>query len=184
MSNNDNSVAEEKHSGSVSSEDLKPMSNTQELEEKIEAQTAEIANLKDQNTRLLAEHHNLGTRLRREFETKKPYVIANFAKEILDIGDILSSGIENCEDRDSEHFKGMEMTLDKFYDILKQHGITPIKSYHEAFDHNVHEALTAQESDEFEPGIILHVIQEGYQLKDRVLRPAKVIVSKKVSEDT
>jgi len=184
MSNKDNSIADKKQNASVSSDDLKPAGNTDELEEQIETLKSEVTKLKDQNTRLLAEHHNLGTRLRREFETKKQYVITDFAKEILDVGDILATGLDNCEDKKSEHYRGMEMTLDKFYVILKQHGITPIKSMHENFNHDVHEALTSQESDEHNPGTIIHVVQEGYKFKDRVLRPAKVIVSKKVSQDS
>ena len=184
MSKKDKPIAEEKQTASVSSDDLKPMGNTDELEAQIETLKSEVANLKDQNTRLLAEHHNLGTRLRREFDTKKQYVIADFAKEVLDVGDILATGLENCEDKESEHYRGMEMTLDKFYIILKQHGITPIKSMHESFNHDVHEALTSQESEEYDPGTIIHVVQEGYKFKERVLRPAKVIVSKKVSQDS
>ena len=185
MSNKDSSDTKQKQDASVSSDDLKPANPAQvELEEQIEALTSEVANLKDQNTRLVAEHHNLGTRLRREFDTKKQYAITSFAKEILDIGDILATGLENCKDKESEHYQGMAMTLDKFYDILRQHDITKIDSIHQAFNHDVHEALMTQPSDEHEPGTVLQVIQEGYQFKDRVLRPAKVIVSKKVSQDS
>ncbi|MCP8352052.1 nucleotide exchange factor GrpE [Candidatus Synchoanobacter obligatus] len=169
----------------VSAEDLKPASApTEALEDKITELEEEILQLKDKNTRLIAEQHNLGARLKRDFDTKKQYAIANFAKEVLDVGDILKTGLANCSDKDSEHFKGMEMTLDKFYHILKQHGITAIDSLHKAFDHSQHEALTSQETDEHEPGIITQVVQEGYQFHERVLRPAKVIVSKKVSQDS
>lgn len=154
------------------------------LEKDLESLQSKYDNLNDKNTRLVAELHNLGNRLRREFDTKKEYAISDFAKEILDVGDILSTGLENCKDKESEHYKGMEMTLDKFFIILKQHGITHIESKNQQFDHDVHEALTSQESEDVEPGMVLHVIQEGYKFKDRVLRPAKVIVSKKVSENT
>ena len=176
---------------SVSADELKqsvPEDNSQEkieaLENEIKKLTESNTDLTDKNTRLVAELHNLGNRLRREFETKKEYAISSFAKEILDVGDVLAAGLENCEDKESEHFKGMQMTLDKFYIILKSHSINPVESKDKPFDHQVHEALTSQETDEVEPGMILHVIQEGYTFKERVLRPAKVIVSKKVSENS
>jgi molecular chaperone GrpE len=185
MSKKDNPESTVSLDEAVSADDLKPAAAPSEaLEEQIEELSSANEELVDKNTRLTAELHNLGTRLRKDFETKKQYAITNFAKEILDVGDILSAGLENCEDKKSEHYHGMEMTLDKFYIILKQHGITPINSLHETFNHDVHEALTSQESDEFEPGIVIQVVQEGYQFKDRVLRPAKVIVSKKVSENS
>ena len=177
---------------SVSAESLKPESAPiNDQQDTIDALTQQIADLKtlvndlkDQNTRLVAEQHNLGNRLRREFDTKKEYAISGFAKEILDVGDILTAGLENCSDKESEHYRGMDMTLDKFYHILEQHGISKIASHHEPFNHDVHEALTSQETDELEPGHVMQVIQEGYKFKERVLRPAKVIVSKKVSDDS
>ncbi len=165
----------------VSADSLKPTESTEDLEDKITVLEEENIALQDKNTRLTAELQNLATRLRKDFERKQEYAITNFAKEILDIGDILKAGLENCDDKESEHYEGMEMTLDKFYIILKQHRITPIQSLNEKFDHDLHEALTSQESEEHEPGIVMQVVQEGYQFKERVLRPAKVIVSKKVS---
>ena len=169
----------------IAADSLKPSGEpTQALEDEITALKEENNTLKTKNTYLTAELHNLGTRLKKDFDRKQEYAITSFAKEILDVGDILAAGLENCTDKDSEHYQGMAMTLDKFYIILKQHGITPIKSLGTTFDHDVHEALTSQESDEHEPGVVIQVIQEGYQFKDRVLRPAKVIVSKKVSQDS
>ena len=178
----------------VSSADLQEdntIDTTRGLEETVKRLTEEneklnlsVTSLDDKNKRLAAELHNLGARLRREAETKLEYAISHFAKEILDIGDILVTGLDNCEDKKGEHYQGMEMTLSKFYDILKQHGITPLDSMHQIFNHDLHEALTSQETSELEPGHILQVIQEGYKFKDRLLRPAKVLVSKKVSEDS
>ncbi|MEC7030597.1 MAG: nucleotide exchange factor GrpE [Pseudomonadota bacterium] len=170
----------------VSADALKPSSDMDStaLEEKIAALEETNAALQSKNTYLTAELHNLGTRLKKDFDRKQTYAITNFAKEILDVGDILATGLDNCADKESEHYQGMEMTLDKFYIILKQHGITPIDSLGTPFNHDIHEALTSQESDEHEPGIVIQVIQKGYQFKERVLRPAKVIVSKKVSQDS
>ena len=173
-------------SEAVSADTLKPSpdTNTEALEEKITALEETNTALQSKNTYLTAELHNLGTRLKKDFDRKQIYAITNFAKEILDLGDILAAGLENCADKESEHYHGMEMTLDKFYIILKQHGVTPIESLGTPFNHDEHEALTSQESDEHEPGVVIQVIQEGYRFKERILRPAKVIVSKKVSQDS
>lgn len=163
------------------SDDIKP-AKASGLEERIEKLEEDIAGFKDKNTRLLAEQQNLVTRLNREFDTKVSYAISKFAKEILDVADVLQAGLDNCVDKESEHYNGMDMTLDKLLSILKQYGISPIESEGK-FDPNIHEALTTQENDEVENGTILHVVQPGYLFKDRVLRPAKVIVSKNISKE-
>ena len=156
----------------------------EEQEELIDEQSNTIKELRNEVLRRTAETNNLGKRLRRDAEVKQEYAITHFAREILDVGDVLSTGLANCGDKESEHFQGMSMTLEKFYDILKQHGITPLNSLNTPFDHSKHEALTSQETDAVEPGMVITVVQEGYQFKDRLLRAAKVIVSKKVSEDS
>lgn len=174
----------------VSSDALKPKEidgssiRINELEEQVTQLEEKIVNLERKNLNSLAEIQNLGNRLRRDFDTKLSYAIRHFAKDMLDVGDVLSTGLQNCDDQESEHYTGMKMTLDKFFMILKDHDIEVIRSLNEPFDHEFHEALTSQESDEVEPGTIIQVVQEGYIFKDRVLRPAKVIVSKKVSEKT
>lgn len=170
------------------SDDLKPEHNfeaeIEALQEKVTELEEEVTNLEDKNTRLLAEQSNIANRLTREFDLKQSYAISKFAKEMLEVADVLQTGLENCDDKENDHYRGMEMTLDKFFIILKQHGITPIESENQPFDPNLHEALTSQENNEVDSGTILHVVQNGYQFKDRVLRPAKVIVSKKVSQES
>lgn len=168
-----------------SSDDIKPPKASgveKQLEEKIEKLEEDIAGYQDKNTRLLAEQQNLVTRLNREFDTKVSYAISKFAKDILDVADVLQAGLDNCENKESEHYNGMDMTLDKLLSILKQYGISSIESEGK-FDPNVHEALTTQENDEVENGTILHVVQPGYLFKERILRPAKVIVSKNISKE-
>lgn len=160
-------------------DELKPNDN---LTEKMDELEKELTELKDRNTRLLAEQQNLVNRFNRESETKATYAISKFAKDILDVADILQTGLDSCEDKESEHYQGMDMTLDKLLSLLKQYGITKIDALNTKFNPDLHEALTSQESDQ-EEGAILQVIQEGYTFKDRVLRPTKVIVAKKVLKE-
>lgn len=183
-------MSKKSNKDNVSSDALKPQEIDQstdkirELESQVTTLEQKIEDLERKNLNSLAEIQNLGNRLRRDFDTKLSYAITHFAKDMLDVGDVLSTGLHNCSDEGSEHYTGMKMTLDKFFMILKDHDIEVIQSLDKPFNHEFHEALTSQETDEVEPGTVIQVVQEGYQFKDRVLRPAKVIVSKKVSEKT
>lgn len=74
---------------------------------------------------------------------------------------------------------GIEMILKQFGDVLKRHGVEEMKTVGESFDPEQHEALSEEVSEDHDEGIILKEIESGYMLKDRVVRPAKVIVAKK-----
>ena len=175
----------------VSAADLKDPSEDANLQSRIDELEEENATLKQQTEELenkykllASDWHNSDKRMKKQHASDLKYAISKFAKEILDIGDILSTAISNCEDKENEHYQGMKMTLDKFYSILQQHGIKHIESLHQEYNHDIHEALTSQETEDIEPGRVLQVIQEGYLFEERLLRAAKVIVSKKVSEDS
>lgn len=176
----------------VSSDELKPPTQEPALAEaleKIEALTEEKDALskqlnaaKDDLVRLKAQNINQINQIEKNSKSREAFAISKFAKEVISIGDVLHTGIENCEDKESEHFKGMEMTLDKLLHVLQEHDITHIEALHQPFNAEQHEAVTVAETDELAPNHVLHVLQEGYMLKNRVLRHAKVIVSKNISE--
>ena len=186
----------EHKSESVSAEALKP-AHTDNLEQELEeakatietlqaenaALTSKIEETKDQFVRQVATHRNQIMQIEKNSTNKAEFAISKFAKEIIAIGDVLQTGLNNCSDQERDHYRGMSMTLDKFYHTLEEHEITRIQSLGEAFNPELHEALTTQETDEAEPNHVLHVVQEGYMLKNRVLRHAKVIVSKKISSN-
>ncbi|UTC24694.1 nucleotide exchange factor GrpE [Candidatus Comchoanobacter bicostacola] len=187
----------EHKSESLSAEALKP-AHTDSLEQALEEANATIQTLqtenevlttkieetKDQFIRQVATHRNQITQIEKNSTNKAEFAISKFAKEIIAIGDVLQTGLNNCSDQESDHYRGMSMTLDKFYHTLEEHDITRIQSLGEAFNPEFHEALTTQESDEIKPNHVLHVVQEGYMLKNRVLRHTKVIVSKKISSNS
>ncbi len=92
-----------------------------------------------------------------------------------DIGRTLEAG-RGETDRDTL-VRSVEMVNDRFRKVLTDHEITPIEADGQPFDPAVHQAVQQQPSEEHEPGTVLQVVEPGYTLHDRVLRPARVIVS-------
>ena len=104
------------------------------------------------------------------------------ATAMLPVLDNLERALAAAENADADALKtGVEMTRKLLLDAVKRHGLEPVGSVGEEFDPALHEAIGQEESPEHEAGRILHVMQKGYTLKDRLLRPAKVIVSARSS---
>ncbi len=178
-----------KTSDTVKASDLKPKVDTGELEKEIEdlqnanqALTEKVESLSDQVARLNAQHVNQMRQLEKNSKAKEAFAISKFAKEVISIADVLETGLSHVEDKDSQHYRGMAMTLDQLNIVLKDHDVTKMSPIGLPFDSEQHEALTTQETDTIEPGCVLQVLQAGYMMKDRVLRHAKVIVSKEISQ--
>ncbi|MDC3181081.1 nucleotide exchange factor GrpE [Gammaproteobacteria bacterium] len=175
-------------SDQVTASDLKPQEAQADLkaeltkaQEEIEQHNETIAQLKDQVARLNAQHVNQLRQLEKNTKSKEAFAISKFAKEVVAIADVLETGIAHIEDQASEHYRGMIMTLDKLNLVLKEHDVFKMSPLGDKFDSNQHEAITTQETDEMEQNHVLQVLQAGYLMKDRVLRHAKVIVSKEIS---
>ena len=109
---------------------------------------------------------------------KADFAISKFAKEIIAIGDVLQNGLNNCSDQESDHYRGMSMTLDKFYHTLEEHDITRIQSLGEAFNPELHQAISTVEDKKKKNDVVAEVIQKGYLLNNRAIKPALVIVVK------
>tara|TARA_B100000579_G_scaffold432399_1_gene449153 strand:+ start:1206 stop:1769 length:564 start_codon:yes stop_codon:yes gene_type:complete len=137
--------------------------------------------------RTLAETENLRKRYEREKEDLSNYVISNFAKETLSILDNLQRALnsiktDELKDNDenfSKFVEGIELTEKQIITIFEKFKIEKVESLDTDFDPNVHQAMFEVESEDKTPGIVLEVIQEGYKIGDRLLRPALVGVSKK-----
>ena len=133
--------------------------------------------------RALAEMENFKKRLQREKDEQTRYATENVLGDLLPTLDNLDLALqyggqsEACKDM----LTGVEMTRKLLLDAVKRHGLEPVGSVGEEFDPALHEAIGQEESPEHEAGRILHVMQKGYTLKDRLLRPAKVIVSARSS---
>ena len=161
--------------GSESAETLDP----------LEAALAERDALKDQNLRALADVENMRRRTERELQNARKYGHLSFARDLLTSIDNLSQAValapENRDDLDDglkNLLIGVEMIHSEIRSTLERHNITQINPAGEKFDYNLHQAMYEVPTDEVEPGQVVQVAQPGYQLHDRLLRPAMVGVSK------
>lgn len=139
-----------------------------------DAQAAFEKEKKELLLRHLAEQKNLIDRHQRETSKARDYAIQGFAQDLLSIADALYQGIESA---DPENKKGLQLILNVFNQTLAKHNITPLDPQGEAYDPHFHEAMVMQPNPDVENNHIIQVIQIGYKLKDRLLRPARVIVA-------
>jgi molecular chaperone GrpE len=145
---------------------------------------AEAARLKDQCLRALAELDNLRKRTEREREETIKYASSHFAKDMLPVADNLRRALENCPDTVGlpESVKalisGVEMVEKELLVVFEKHGIKKLAPHGEKFDHKYHEAMFEQEHPDHPPGTVIQLLQAGYVMHDRLLRPALVGVSK------
>lgn len=156
-----------------------PAAENSELEEAL----AKVDRYWDQLTRTHAEMDNLRKRAERDVANARKYGIEKFASELLGVRDSLAMGITSAQEEGSasKHVEGMELTLKMLVGIMEKFGIQEMNPEGEAFNPEYHEAMSARETDEAAPNTVLQVMQKGYLLHDRVLRPAMVVVARKAS---
>lgn len=132
--------------------------------------------------RAMAEMENFRKRSRREIESSINFANANLLRELLEVLDDFErahGAAGSSEEGSTEAYvEGIRLIYQRFVDVLRRCGLERIPAKGENFDPNLHEAVSQIETDEVESGQVAHVVQEGYRLKDMVLRPAKVVVAK------
>ncbi|HEX4388260.1 MAG TPA: nucleotide exchange factor GrpE [Steroidobacteraceae bacterium] len=133
----------------------------------------------EQYLRAVADLDNVRKRAARDIEAANRYGLEKFAAELLPVKDSLELAVQNAGRADVASLKaGQEATLQLLDKALKKLGVTVIDPAGEPFDPERHEAMMAQESKTAEPDSVLQVVQPGYELNGRLLRPARVIVAK------
>jgi molecular chaperone GrpE len=134
----------------------------------------------DQYLRAVADLENVRKRAQRDIEAANRYGLEKFAQELLPVWDSLDLAVQNAGKAADVRtlVQGQEATLQLLSKALKKIGVAPINPSGEPFDPARHEAMMAQESTTAAPNSVLQVVQPGYELNGRVLRPARVIVSK------
>ena len=174
--------------------DIDTKQNVKEDKVKEKAQDLSIEEkLEDAENRILrtlAETENLRKRYEREKEDLSNYVISNFAKETLTILDNLQRALDSIKpdelknnDKNIEKFiEGIELTVKQIITVFEKFKIEKVESLNTIFDPNIHQAMFEIETQDKEPGTVVEVVQEGYKIGDRLLRPALVGVSKKKSQ--
>ena len=173
----------------VSSDDLlKPPAKAAKANDSSDHET-EMAELKKQHQealhqqkiQYLADLENTRKIHKREEEKARDFGIQRLAKDLLNIADALHQGITTCPE---DQKQGLEMILQLFDKTLHQHHIEAIiPKQGDVYDHNTHEAMVTQPTTEVPNNHILQVIQNGYQIKTRLLRPARVIVAKNTENE-
>lgn len=129
--------------------------------------------------RAVAEQDNIRKRAQRDIESAQRYGLERFLAELLPVKDSLDLAVENAAKADVAALKdGQEATLRLLAKALEKAGVTELNPVGQAFDAHSQEAIMAQESATAEPNSVLAVVQRGYSLNGRLLRPARVIVAK------
>ena len=154
----------------------------EQVEEIVEELTVEqqLVQERDNNMRLLAEIDNLRKRSQREMHQQLKYAAVPVISEILSVIDDLHRTLEASQSGGAvEAFTGgVEIVVQSFTTVLEKYQCRVIKAAAGvAFDVKLHEAISMQPSDQFDANVILAVVQQGYQMHDRVIRPSQVVVS-------
>jgi len=160
-------------------------SKVEDVEVTIEKLKEEIASLKDRYLRAHAEMDNMRKRLERERRDIVKFGNESLLRDMLVVYDAIEKAITTGKEMypDNRNFiEGMEMIEKLFLETLKQHGVEPIKAKGEVFDPKYHEAMMQVERDDLEEGVVADEIVKGFMLHDRVLRPARVSVSKGIEK--
>ena len=164
----------------------KPAGQDSAAADPVAAAKREAAEYKDRLLRTLAEMENLRKRTEREVADARLYGIASFAREVLAVADnmhraLSAVGPELREGGDAQVkvlIEGVELTERELLKALEKSGVKKFSPQGEKFDPNLHQAMFELETTEGPPGYVAQVIQAGYMIGDRVLRPAMVAVSK------
>lgn len=148
----------------------------------VEALRGELAAVEERMVRLQADFDNFRRRALKEREEAHQYGHENLVKDLLATVDNLDRAIEHARRSDGRDFQsmlqGVELVQRELLGALANHGVSEIEAENVAFDPNVHEAMAQQEDDSVPANTVVSVFQKGYRLRDRLLRPARVVVSK------
>lgn len=175
-------VKEEKVEKEVTEPETEKIDEEKAVDERdalIESLQSEVAKLKNDFARAYADTENMKKRLTKEADNAKKYRFKDSALELLPIVDNMAMAL-NVQTEDEallNYVKGFEMIYKQFLSVLDKEGVKEIEADGKPFDHNTMQALMQEKKEDTEPGIVLEVMQKGYMLKDRILRPALVKVS-------
>ncbi|MCZ6724117.1 MAG: nucleotide exchange factor GrpE [Gammaproteobacteria bacterium] len=160
-------------------------SETENGEESVEQQLdraqSTIKDYWDQIMRLKAEIENNQKRAARDIENAHKFVLRNFAESLLPIVDSMEMGqqVAKAENANLETIvEGAQMTMDMFIQVLEKHGLQQLDPVGEKFDPEQHQAISMIEAEDAESNTVVSVMQKGFLLNDRLVRPAMVVVAK------
>lgn len=148
------------------------------LAARVEELEQSLAEAKDQALRAAAEAQNVRRRAEQEAEKARKFALERFVRELLPVVDSLEKALEAMgEDATEAHREGVSMTLKMQHDVLGKFGVEMVEPHGEPFDPQYHEAMAMVPNPELEPNTVMDVMQKGYLLNGRLVRPAMVVVS-------
>ena len=139
----------------------------------------EVSLAKDQVLRAAAEVQNIKRRAQLDVEKAHKFALDKFVESLLPVVDSLELGLKNAADADDANTgmrEGMELTLKLMIDTLAKNGVEQLNPIGEPLDPNYHQAITMLPNPEMEPNTVMDVVQKGYTLNGRCVRPAMVVV--------
>jgi len=160
-----------------------PEKNADSLESQLEDAQAKASDNWNQYLRAKAEMDNLRRRNIKDVENAHKFGLEKFATEMLPVLDGIGMGLA-VEDASAESLReGMELTMSMLEKMMEKLGIEEIDPINEKFDAAKHQAMSMQPNAEVEPNTVIAVMQKGYSLNERLIRPAMVMVSKAVEAE-
>ena len=190
MSDNGSEPHDEKGvTDDLASEDVNPeasgVSQADEPQDPLLAMTAERDDLKDQLLRAMADTENMRRRSEREAANVRKYGHTPFARDLVGAIDNLARAVESApenldtlDETTKSLITGIQLSWTELQSVIEKHGIKRVEPYGEKFDYNLHQAMFEVPTLDQPSGMVLEVVQHGYVLHDRLLRPAMVGVSK------
>ncbi|GAB5452774.1 MAG: nucleotide exchange factor GrpE [Halioglobus sp.] len=151
------------------------------LEEELARLQDDLGAARDAELRAIADAQNVARRAEQDVEKARKFALERFTGELLPVIDNLERALEATEGGDESVkaiAEGVELTLKSFLDVLAKFNVEVVDPRGEPFDPNLHQAMTMVENPEVEPNTVIDVMQKGYTLNTRLVRPAMVIVSK------
>ncbi|MDO6762720.1 nucleotide exchange factor GrpE [Agarivorans sp. 1_MG-2023] len=158
-----------------------------ELLERLATAEQTVAEQKDGVVRAKAEMENIRRRSAQEVEKARKFALEKFANELLPVIDNMEMALQHANREDealASMIEGVELTLKTLIDAVKKFGIEVVAPQDQAFDPEKHQAMGMQEVEGVAPNTVVAVLQKGYELNGRLLRPAMVMISKAASVDT
>lgn len=190
----DEQVSSEQSGGASSSsvdgsaQPTDPIADTVELQKQLQERDIQMAELSDRALRALAEMENVRMIARRDVDNARKYAIVPFAKSLLSVADNLGLALDSVNmDQDDDAntdpmlkglFVGIKATESELLKVFSQHGISRYGALGDKFDPNKYQAMFEVPSEDHEPGTVINIQKLGYQMGERVLRPAEVGVSR------
>ena len=159
-----------------------PTSSGEFSGEEIERMAGQLVENRDKYVRLLADFDNFRRRAHKDREDVIQFGHENLVKDLLSTVDNLDRAIEHAHQKDggdlASLLQGVELVQRELYAVLGQHEVQVIDAVGSEFDPSLHEAMAQVQDDSVPPNTVIEVLQTGYQLRDRLLRPARVVVAK------